>query len=101
MAVSGHSMEPALREGDWLFMLPPRRTPRVGDVVLVPDPRDGRLLLKRVTRVDGERVVVTGDHGGHSTADSAAFGPVARSAIVARAAFRYAPLRRFGFVTSG
>ena len=52
VAVAGHSMEPALREGDWLLMLPPRRTPRRGDVVLFRDPRErSRLMLKRVVEV--------------------------------------------------
>jgi signal peptidase I len=50
-------MEPALREGDWLFVLPPRRQPRVGEVVVLRDPRDAKhLLLKRVAAV-GEREV--------------------------------------------
>ena len=97
VAVSGHSMEPALREGDWLLMLPPRRTPRRGDVVLFRDPRErDRLLLKRVAAVRDGACVVEGDHVGHSTADSRHFGAIPASDVIARAAFRYAPLRRFG-----
>jgi len=95
VAVAGHSMEPALREGDWLVVLPARR-PRRGDVVVVRDPGDERrFLVKRISSVDGDSVVVTGDHAGHSR-DSREFGAVPRASVVGRAAFRYAPLGRIG-----
>jgi signal peptidase I len=88
-------MEPALREGDWLVVLPARR-PRRGDVVVVRDPGDERrLLVKRVSSIDGDSVVITGDHAGHSR-DSGEFGAVSLSRVVGRAAFRYAPLGRIG-----
>jgi len=97
VAVAGHSMEPALREGDWLFVLPARR-PRGGDVVVVRDPRDGeRFLVKRVRSVEGASCVIEGDHERHST-DSRDFGPVPLANVVGRAAFRYAPLSRIGRV---
>ena len=96
VAVRGHSMEPALREGDWVLVLPPRRRPRPGDVVLLRDPRErSRLLLKRVASVTDAGCAVVGDRPDHST-DSRHFGPVRREDILGRAAFRYAPLRRIG-----
>jgi len=94
VAVSGHSMEPALREGDWVLVIPQRR-PRQGDVVLVRDPRDSRLLLKRVAQIGPEGCVVMGDRTDHST-DSRVFGAVPFDHVVGRAVLRYAPLRRFG-----
>jgi len=98
VAVRGHSMEPALREGDWLLVVPPRRPPRSGDVVLVRDPRERtRLLLKRVAEVEAEGLVVVGDRGDHST-DSRHFGAVPFADVIGRAALRYAPLRRFGLL---
>lgn len=101
VAVSGHSMEPALREGDWVFVLPPRPAPRAGEVVLLRDPRDrSRLLLKRVAALTGDGCVVEGDHAEHST-DSRHFGPVPVADVVGRAAFRYYPLRRFGPIANG
>lgn len=100
MAVAGHSMEPALREGDWLLVLPPRRQPRIGEVVVVRDPREPtRLLLKRVAAVRDGEVTVMGDRRDHST-DSRYFGDVAIADVVGRAAFRYKPLARAGRVRS-
>jgi nickel-type superoxide dismutase maturation protease len=93
-------MEPALREGDWLFVLPPRRHPRVGEVVVVRDPRDANhLLLKRIAAVRDEGVTVMGDRRDHST-DSRYFGDVPLTDVVGRAGFRYAPLGRAGRVRS-
>ena len=100
VAVAGHSMEPALREGDRLFVLPPRRQPRVGEVVVVRDPRDAtHLLLKRVAAVHDGEVTVMGDRRDHST-DSRYFGDVPLADVVGRAAFRYKPLARAGRVRS-
>ena len=94
-------MEPALREGDWLLILPPRPAPRRGEVVLLRDPRDrSRLLLKRVAEVTRDGCVVEGDHVGHSR-DSREFGPVPVADVVGRAAFRYFPLDRIGRISSG
>ncbi len=96
VAVSGHSMEPALREGDWVFVLPPRRLPRPGEVVLVRDPRErSRLLLKRVAQIAPGGCLVIGDRPDHST-DSRVFGAIPFDDVIGRAAFRYAPLRRLG-----
>lgn len=101
VAVRGHSMEPALREGDWLLVLPQRRPPRAGEVVVVRDPRErSRLLLKRVAEVRHDGVVVRGDRADHST-DSRVFGVVAFADVVGRAALRYAPLARFGVIARG
>ncbi len=96
VAVRGHSMEPALREGDWVLVLPPRRTPRSGEVVLVRDPQErSRLLLKRVSEIRADGVFVLGDRADHSR-DSRVFDAVPFEDVIGRAAFRYAPLRRLG-----
>ena len=101
VAVAGASMEPALRDGDWLLVAPLRRTPRVGEVVLARDPREReRLVLKRVAAVDDRGCTLLGDRAEAST-DSRAFGPVPLADVLARAVFRYAPLGRFGPLRSG
>jgi signal peptidase I len=73
--------------------------PARGDVVVLVSPEDGIVLLKRVAAVPGDRVqqggravtipperyLVLGDNRGNSH-DGRAFGLVARSAILGRAA---------------
>jgi nickel-type superoxide dismutase maturation protease len=95
VVVEGGSMRPALEPGDRLLLVR-RRTYRPGAVVAVPDPRDGRLLVKRVAGVapDG-RLVVAGDDPAAST-DSRTFGPVPRSSVRGQAVHRYAPPGRAG-----
>lgn len=96
-------MRPTLEPGDWLLVDPAAygdRSPRVGELVLVPDPRSpDRLLVKRVTEVleGGRALSVAGDAHEMST-DSRAFGPVRTSTVEGRPWFRYWPLRRIGRV---
>ncbi|MGC6418239.1 MAG: nickel-type superoxide dismutase maturation protease [Bradymonadia bacterium] len=84
LRVAGDSMRPALKPGDFVFAKNKLDTgwmPRVGDIVVCRHPYQDRLLIKRVTRLVGERVVVEGDNPIEST-DSRSFGPIPRSAIV-------------------
>jgi nickel-type superoxide dismutase maturation protease len=91
-------MEPALSAGDWIVVSELSRPPRVGEIVLVRDPRDPEnLMLKRVTAVDDGRCTVLGDRPEEST-DSRTFGPVPVQNVVARALFRYAPIGRIGWL---
>ena len=93
--VSGSSMAPALRPGDWIIVdrqAYRRRMPRRGDVVLARDPRDpSRELVKRVDRVDlhGDAWLL-GDNEAEST-DSRTFGSVPTDAIAGRVRWRYWP----------
>ncbi len=97
-------MRPTLEPGDWLLADPEAYAsiaPAVGDLVLVPDPREpSRLLVKRVTEVhdDGRELFVTGDAHDETT-DSRTFGPVSTKTVVGRPWFRYWPARRFGRVS--
>ena len=98
VAVVGESMAPTLLGGDWLLVDPDAyrgRSPMVGELVLVPDPRSPRrLLVKRVTKLDADGSVhVEGDAAGVST-DSRAFGSVDPATIEGRPWFRYWPLSR-------
>mgnify|MGYP000117869684 CR=1 FL=1 len=89
--VSGRSMEPKFKEGSLLFVdrLVYRLSGlKVGDVVVVKDPRDKeRLILKRVTRVEGEKIFILGDNLESST-DSRKFGAVERKLIVGKVMLR-------------
>ena len=98
VAVTGRSMEPALRAGDWIVISPLWRPPRVGEIVLVRDPREpGRLMLKRVAAVADGACTVLGDRPEEST-DSRTFGPVRLSDVLGRAFFRYGPFTRMGWL---
>lgn len=87
-------MEPALRGGERLLLLPLRRA-RPGDVVALLEPGSGLPVVKRVQSVGPQGVVVLGDNATAST-DSRTYGPVAPGALLGRAAYRYHPPGRVG-----
>jgi len=89
--VSGKSMEPKFYDGDKLFVsakIYKFREPRVGDTVVVRDPRDSRMVLKRIESIKGSEYFVRGDNPQWST-DSREFGAVKYNAIVGKVIFRY------------
>ena len=91
-------MEPVLRAGDWIVVSKLSRPPRVGEIVLVRDPRNSEnLMLKRVSGVADGTCTVLGDRLEEST-DSRTFGPVPVANVLARALFRYAPIGRIGWL---
>ena len=112
--VNGMSMAPVLLPGDRLLAVRARRY-RVGDLVVVPDPRaPSRPLVKRVAALprssvgvrglmveagDGE-VVVLGDNPSAST-DSRTLGPLRLSDISGRCVYRYHPSDRAGVLRGG
>ena len=91
-------MEPALRAGDWIVVSSLGRPPRVGEIVLVRDPREPEnLMLKRVAGVANGACTVLGDRPEGST-DSRTFGPVPLANVLGHALFRYAPIGRIGWL---
>ncbi len=97
--VSGDSMLPAYPAGSRLFV---SRTfyilckLRVGDVVVLHDPRDGRLILKRIQSENSKEYLVIGDNSVEST-DSRHFGPVKKEDIIGKVMFQY-PRNRKGWL---
>ena len=92
LRVSGPSMAPALRDGD--FVLVRRTRPgriRPGDVVVARHPArpPGRelLVIKRATRREGAGWWLLSDNE-FVTSDSREFGAVPDSAVLARAVLR-------------
>ncbi len=74
--VEGSSMEPTFHPGERLTALRRWRRVRVGDVVVLRDPRDRRRwILKRCVARVGPALEVRGDNPAAST-DSREFGPV-------------------------
>lgn len=90
--VEGDSMLPAFRPGDRLLVNRLAYVvgkPRPGDVAVLRDPEvPGRLLLKRIGAVEGDRYVVLGDNP-EGSRDSRSFGAVGRRDIVGKALLRY------------
>ena len=97
VAVSGHSMEPGLEDGDWLLVDPVTSEPRRGELVVVRDPRRvERLLVKRVVSAgpDGS-LLIAGDHPAHRQ-EGGNIGRVGPELIVGRPWLRYWPPTRIG-----
>ena len=81
VCVVGDSMAPTYQAGDRLIAVRRWRRVRVGDVVVVADPRDPtRWLLKRCVSRDGRRLDLRGDNVVAST-DSRDFGPVEERSV--------------------
>lgn len=97
VAVRGPSMLPTLRPGERLVTVPAALLGRAaGRVVVVDDPWAGdHPVVKRLARVEGETVVVLGDHPQAST-DSRVWGPLPRGAVRRVAVARWPSLRRRG-----
>src|SRR5438309_2301825 len=89
--VKGSSMTPTFKNGDELWASPlyyKLFKPKVNDIAIVKDPRDGRLLLKRIKEVKNNKYFIAGDNPKAST-DSRQFGEVDKSAIIAKILFCY------------
>jgi signal peptidase I len=98
--VSGHSMEPTLRDGDWLLVDPEAfliRAPRPGELVVMSDPRDPRrIIVKRVRAVDADGTVrAAGDHPAHAS-EGDSIGAIGAEAVLGKPWLRYWPLERAG-----
>ena len=84
--IFGDSMSPILCDGQ--FVLVNRLSyfltkPKVGDIVAFRDPRNKKILIKRITDFKNGKYFVSGDNKKHST-DSRNFGMIARREIVGK-----------------
>lgn len=88
--VHGNSMSPVYRNGEsvlalrfiYLFKNPQKR-----EVVIARDPRDGKLLIKRIIQVKQGKIFLSGDNQAAST-DSREFGMIDRSALVGKVIYK-------------
>lgn len=82
--VYGKSMLPVLKEGqdvvsmNWFYKV------KVGDIVVIK--QDGKEMVKRVQKVQGNKVLVQGDNAQESI-DSRQFGPVKMDQIVGKVVY--------------
>jgi len=81
--VRGSSMEPTFVDGDILRVRKSFKKLDVGDAVVLHDPRDGRLILKRIEQINAGHYFVKGDNFDKST-DSRRFGEVTKNEIVGK-----------------
>jgi nickel-type superoxide dismutase maturation protease len=79
--VVGTSMAPMLKPGQLILATPLRRRLRPGQVVVLR--KNNRELIKRIERVEFDKVFVIGDNPDAST-DSRQFGWLDSSTVVAR-----------------
>jgi nickel-type superoxide dismutase maturation protease len=87
LLVTGDSMAPALRDGDWVLARVAGAA-AVGQVVVARRPGDPMLLVKRVVEVTPGGYWLVGDNPAAST-DSRHFGPVPQ--VLARVIWRVRP----------
>ena len=95
--VTGESMLPALRPGDWLLVRAGAR-PVPGDVVVARHPRrPGLLIVKRAVREDGDGWWLESDNqAAAGRQDSWDFGAVPAPLVLGTVLLRYRPLSRAG-----
>ena len=75
-------MIPAYRPHTIIFAL--RFIPlTIGDVVLARDPRDSRVIIKRISQIEHDAFFLVGDNEQEST-DSRVFGFVSKKHILAK-----------------
>ncbi len=87
--VQGHSMLPTLKDGtdvlsfNWAYI---GRKPSIGEVIVLNF--QGKDLVKRVTKVEGEEIFVEGDNKQDSF-DSQDFGTVRASQVVGKVVYGF------------
>ena len=79
-------MSPTLKPGDTVLASPLPYLfirPKVNDLIICLDPRDTRILVKRIIKIESNKFFVSGDNPKEST-DSRTFGPIGRRDIMGK-----------------
>jgi len=83
-------MEPTLVPGDFVLVEPKayeNADPRPGEVVVAHHPYQNRLIVKRVSDVNTDGILLKGDNAQEST-DGRSYGRVQKTTIMGRVACR-------------
>lgn len=80
LKVRGESMLPFAKDGDFVLVLKFLKAKK-GRVVLARDPRNKRLIMKRVRAIEKNKVLLLGDNKREST-DSRHFGPIDKTDVL-------------------
>ena len=84
--VAERSMEPAIKEGDYVVLLTIGGI-GIGDVVALKHPYKNLTIIKRVVKTGVDSVYVEGDNG-KTSEDSRSFGFVKKSAVIGKVLFK-------------
>lgn len=87
--IAGKSMHPVLHDEDgvlvnrvaYLF-----GSPKIGDIVVAREPRDGKIIIKRVIKIENSKYHIEGDNKTAST-DSRDFGLIDKDDIIGKVIF--------------
>jgi nickel-type superoxide dismutase maturation protease len=77
-------MSPTFNEGEEIlvnrlsFLF---KKPKAGDIIACKDPRDRKILIKRISKIEDNKYFVVGDNKQNST-DSRKFGMIEKSDIL-------------------
>lgn len=77
-------MFPTLKKGQDILSINWFYKPKVGDIVIIK--QEGKEMVKRVQKMDGRRVFVTGDNKDEST-DSRHFGSIKMDQVVGKVVY--------------
>ena len=80
-------MLPTYHPGDTVLVCPWLKKSKIGDVIGMFDPKTDRILIKRVTRKEGDLFFVEGDNSNEST-DSRTFGMIGKDRILGRVIYK-------------
>lgn len=84
--ITGESMAPTFKNGEIVFanrFAYLFQKPKLGEIIAIKDPRDGKVLIKRIKKIDNKKIFVIGDNKVHST-DSREFGMIEQKDIIGK-----------------
>ncbi len=81
-------MKPTYRPGSILIIINSKlyQIIQKGDVIVLKDPRNNKLILKRINKIEDKKYFVLGDNKNEST-DSRVFGYITRKNIIGKVIF--------------